>query len=317
MKTLEEKNIIKEIVFKCLGTTINVRIVVNQQQSIANAKNDLFEIQEIYFKTEKTFSRFDPESELSWFNSNLNQYKKTSSEMLSVSKKVLKCYKETGGFFDPRIIEALEKTGYDKNFDDISNYDLSIENEIVEIKRDLVEDILIDDEKLYFAARMDFSGIVKGYITDRVSDFLSQKGWRNFLVDSGGDIFFAGKDEENNPWYVDLEGFSHEKMMFALSDMAIATSGIGKRKWEKNGKRFHHLVNPKNPNDFSFDLKSVTVIAKTTEQADVWAKTLFLMGKDDAIKYAKEKEIACVILDYKGSVWISSIIKKYLYEKKL
>jgi thiamine biosynthesis lipoprotein len=94
----------------------------------------------------------------------------------------------------------------------------------------------------------------------------------------------------------------------------LATSGISKRKWEIAGQKFHHLINPKEPENFLFELKTVTVILSTTEEADVWAKCLFLMGKEGAIIYARENDMAAIILDYRGSAWISPKAKEFLYK---
>jgi thiamine biosynthesis lipoprotein len=111
-----------------------------------------------------------------------------------------------------------------------------------------------------------------------------------------------------------VEGIPHEKMMFAISENGLATSGISKRKWEIDGKKFHHLINPKKPRNFLFDLKTVTVISGTTQDADVWAKSLFLMGKKSAMIYARENNLAALILDYRGSAWISPKAKEFLYQ---
>jgi thiamine biosynthesis lipoprotein ApbE len=72
------------------------------------------------------------------------------------------------------------------------------------------------------------------------------------------------------------------------------------------------MINPKKPGEFSFDLKSVSVIAGSTTEADVWAKTIFLMGREGGMLYAREHDIAAVILDYRGSAWISPKAKEFI-----
>jgi thiamine biosynthesis lipoprotein len=177
----------------------------------------------------------------------------------------------------------------------------------------LSDDLKVKGDAIFLGARMDFSGIAKGYITDQIVEFLTKQQWKNFLVDSGGDIFMRGVDEENNPWTVNVEGIDEKKLMFALSNKAIATSGIGKRRWEIEGKRMHHIINPRKPAIFSFDLKSVSIIADSTVDADVWAKTIFLMGKEDGMLYAREHSIAAVVLDSRGSAWISPKAKEFVH----
>ena len=54
----------------------------------------------------------------------------------------------------------------------------------------------------------------------------------------------------------------------------------------------------------------MTVVAKTCEEADVWAKVLFLMGKDKGLKFGEERKIKSLFLDYRGNVTVSSKIKE-------
>ncbi|MCX6762162.1 MAG: FAD:protein FMN transferase, partial [Candidatus Moranbacteria bacterium] len=86
-----------------------------------------------------------------------------------------------------------------------------------------------------------------------------------------------------------------------------------RKKWQIEGKNFHHLVNPKNPNEFSYEIRTVSVIAENTENADGRAKTLVLMGKEEGFKFAKKNKIAAIFLDYKGNIFISPEAKKYIH----
>jgi thiamine biosynthesis lipoprotein len=307
---------IERLEFKKLGTTIDVQIVIENSEELLKAKGDIVVIEKLYDDTHKRFSRFDDKSELSLINSQLNKWQNVSTEMIEVANLMLDFYEKTQGYVDPRIISTLENAGYNKDFDSI---DIAKGNvgKLESISNSLGEDLKVVAEKIYFSRPMDFAGIVKGYVNDKASEYLMSQGWRNFLVDSGGDMFFKGNDEKGNVWTIDIEGISSKKLMFELSDMAVATSGIGKRKWERNGKRYHHIIHPKNSDFFSFDLQSVSVVAEKTIQADVLAKTLFLLGKDQGKKYAKENEIACVILEYNGRAWMSPSVSKYLSNKSI
>lgn len=300
--------------FKALGTDIDVQIVVSCRQEESPAESDLLEVESRCRQWEKKFSRFDSGSELCQLNANLGKPETASLEMIAICELALEYHKKSQGYFDPRIIGTLENIGYSNDFKDIEIMDAVGESGKNVYKKNLDQDLKIIDGKVEFSQRMDFSGIVKGWIADQISDFLKNKKWKNHLVDCGGDMFFAGKDEAANPWYIDIEGISHEKLLLALSDVGIATTGIGKRKWEKNGLRFHHLINPKDPTSFSFDLKSVTVIAKCVLDADVWAKTLFLMGWEKGREFAKENNLPCVMLSYNGNAWISPAVREYLFK---
>lgn len=301
--------------FKKFGTEIDFQIIVSDESEKSRAEKSLTEAEKKCDVFEKIFSRFDAESEISHFNNNLGKKIKASPLMLEVAKLVIKSHAESDGYFDPRILDTLESVGYDKDFSEILSGSKLKKNSFQHNKTELKKDLIISVDGLIFNKKMDFSGIVKGFVVDEISNFFRSSGWKNFCVDCGGDMFFEGRDKKSDSWYIDVEGIAFESLMLELSGKGIATSGIGKRKWEIDGKRFHHLIDPQEPSNFSFDLKSVTVIDDLTQRADVSAKSIFLMGKEKGFEFAEKKKIPCVILDYKGNALVSSEIKKYLYKK--
>jgi thiamine biosynthesis lipoprotein len=312
----DDVEIFSEIVsieFEALGTEIELRLVVDEKSQIDQAGKDLEKAREMYGYFTKIFSRFDQESELSILNNELGNFNVASDYILEAVNDCLKFNKNTSGIFDPRIIETLEAVGYKNDFKK-GDFILADNGGKSDKTIPLSDDLKIKGRKIFFGVRIDLSGMAKGFITDKISNFLLEKGWKNFLIDSGGDMFLSGLDQDEDVWRIDVDGIPYEKMMLALSNKGLATSGISKRKWEIDGQKFHHLINPKEPENFSFDLKTVTVISDTTENADVWAKCLFLMGKESAIMYARENNMAAIILDYRGSAWISPSAKEYLYK---
>ena len=79
---------------------------------------------------------------------------------------------------------------------------------------------------------------------------------------------------------------------------------------------YHHLINPKHPNVFSFDILSVTTLAETAERADFIAKTLFLMGIKDGYAYAKKHSVPALFVENKtASPHISPAMRKYILTK--
>ncbi|MFA7319381.1 MAG: FAD:protein FMN transferase [Parcubacteria group bacterium] len=303
---MAEKTFEKE--WRALGTDIYLQIIGDIRQK-SEMEKIFLEVSDIYKRQEKIFSRFDKESELSKINSHLGKFFDGSSDILRVAEKSLDYFKESDGLFDPRILETLEKIGYDRSFskEDFSSDGIAA---IIEVeKADLKNDLVVENGRMKFLKRLDFSGIAKGYITDRVVDFLQLQGFRNFLIDSGGDMFAAGKNSLGNDWGIALEGSHNEdETLVEISDAAVATSGNVRRNWQKGEKKIHHLIDPRRPNDFSFALQSVTVVEKSTERADVWAKVLFLSGLEKGIEKAREKKITAFFLEQDGNV-IKSVKK--------
>ena len=299
---------IEPLEFSGMGTDLKVLIVVKNIDEARQAKADLAAAKKEYAHLEKIFNRFDPASELTRLNRSLNELVSASDDLLIVAKKSLGYFKQTKGLFDPRIINHLEAAGYARDFKK-NDFAPVVQENTENTLEELASDLEIIKEKIRFSRRMDFSGIVKGYATDKIAGMLKEKGWRNFLVDSGGDIFAAGRPPESEKWNIAIEGIDEEKIKLAISDKAVATSGISRRKWERKGKRFHHLIHPKQPTEFSFNLRTVSVIADSAEEADVLAKVLFIQGEDERKKFAENQNIPAIFLYYSARIWISSSAK--------
>jgi thiamine biosynthesis lipoprotein len=310
MKSLLKKD------FSAMGTNISVEVVLDSAKSKENVRKSLNEVENIFRNLEKIFSRFDPKSELSKINARLNQELDMSEPMADVLKLSLKFNELFEGFFDPRIIKILEKIGYDKDFRK-NNFNISEEKEIIpeKIEPQLKNDLILnfENKKATVKKRIDLAGIVKGYAVDQASEYLKTSGLENFIVEAGGDMYASGKNEENNFWTIDIEGLPKEKIILKLKDEGVATSGISRKRWTAGKQKFHHLINPKNPEHFDFELKSVTVIGKNTTESDAQAKSLFLMGKEKGMEFANKNNLKVLFLDYKGNAYLSQKIKEDLY----
>jgi thiamine biosynthesis lipoprotein len=81
---------------------------------------------------------------------------------------------------------------------------------------------------------------------------------------------------------------------------AIATSGRDRRRWRRDGREQHHLIDPETGAPAETDLLRVTVVASDTVEAEVWAKALFLAGEDAGVAEADERELPSVFVSAEG-----------------
>lgn len=275
---------------------------------------------DLCFEKIRIFSRFDPESELSRLNARLGAFMSASPDMLAVARHALSFYRESNGLFDPRILSVLNALGYSEDFSHTSSRDVPEPKIVPTRSAPLRRDLKIWGEMIRFDVPMDFSGISKGYILDAMAHHIEADGWKHFLVDAGGDMVAHGLNREEIPWRVDVERIPETELLLSLSNKALATSGITRRHWHSlEGDRYHHLIHPKRPYDFSFDLLSVTAVSKSAERADFLAKTLFLMGKKRGLASAIRYSIPAVFVENEDMPrWHASAeMKKYLaHEKK-
>jgi thiamine biosynthesis lipoprotein len=133
--------------------------------------------------------------------------------------------------------------------------------------------------------RIDLGGIAKGSAIDVAAASLKADGFTSALINAGGDLYAMGA-KADGPWMVGIRnprGARHEAIgRLPLRDRAITTSGDYEKMVEIDGKRYHHIINPRTgrPADQCI---SVTVIAPAAETADTLSTALFVLGPKDGL----------------------------------
>lgn len=229
------------------GDKINVLIYNYESRN----KNILEEAYQEALRLQKIFNFFDEESELSKLNK--KKKLKVSKELLEVIKKSIKLSKLTKGTYDVALGRNIleRKNGLEESPVNNSYKDIKIRGNQIELKTDLA---------------IDLGSIAKGYITDRIGNFLRNSGIEEFLIDSRGDILLSGRNYHvlgvQNPRNPE-ENITKIK----LRNISVATSGDYKQFYGNFKKS--HLLN-------AGEVISVTVISKKLEDADAIATALFV-----------------------------------------
>ncbi len=134
--------------------------------------------------------------------------------------------------------------------------------------------------------RIDLGGIAKGHSVDRGIEILRKAGITRAMVNSGGDTRILG-DRFGKPWVVGVRDPDHEGKVFLrlpLADTAFSTSGDYERYFDEDGKRFHHIIDPRT-GDSARKCRSVTVISGTATRTDALTKSVFIMGPEEGIAF--------------------------------
>jgi thiamine biosynthesis lipoprotein len=134
--------------------------------------------------------------------------------------------------------------------------------------------------------RIDLGGIAKGHSVDKGIEILRKLGVTRAMVNAGGDTRIIG-DRFGRPWVVGVRDPDHEGKTFLklpLTDTAFSTSGDYERYFDEDGKRYHHIIDPKT-GDSARKVRSVTIIAPTATRTDALTKSVFIMGAEEGIKF--------------------------------
>lgn len=139
---------------------------------------------------------------------------------------------------------------------------------------------------------LDLGGVAKGYAVDRAVETLrASPGVRGALVAAGGDIRAFGRGPRRGAWTV---GLAHPRApdavaaRFPLADGAISTSGDDQRAFERDGVRYHHILDPKTGMPARASV-SATVFAPTGTEADALATAAFVLGPEAGKRLLAER----------------------------
>ncbi|MBO1518464.1 FAD:protein FMN transferase [Oceanisphaera pacifica] len=184
----------------------------------------------------------------------------------------------------------------------------------------------VDGQYLYKAIPelyVDLSSIAKGFGVDVVSEYLSEQGLTNHLVEIGGELRLSGHNGHNKLWTVAVEkphnsdNRSDElvQQVLVAGNNSVATSGDYRNYYEVDGQRLSHTIDPKTGQPITHNLASVTVIHPSCMIADGLATALTVMGPEQALAFAKQHELAVYLLtktDDGFKVDMTHAFKKYI-----
>jgi FAD:protein FMN transferase len=152
--------------------------------------------------------------------------------------------------------------------------------------------------------RIDLGGIGKGHAVDRGIAILQSMGIGHALVAAGGDSRIIG-DRFGDPWIVGIRHPDDNNKVIAkipLVDTAISTSGDYERFFDENGKRYHHILDPRTGQPAS-KVRSATVLASTATRSDGLSKTAFVLGPERAMEiYSRLDDVDAVLVTPDGQV---------------
>ena len=138
-------------------------------------------------------------------------------------------------------------------------------------------------------AALDLGGIAKGWIADELTVLLVRQGVSTFVVNLGGNVVAHGLKPDGAPWKVGLQNpFERGAVVgaVALSDASAVTSGTYERGFEKDGVRYHHILDPRTGFPVETDAAGVTVIARRSIDAEGFSTTLLAMGIERGLAFA-------------------------------
>jgi thiamine biosynthesis lipoprotein len=157
-------------------------------------------------------------------------------------------------------------------------------------------DVVLDDAARsvflqHAGMEIDLGAIAKGYIADVVRDFLLAEQVPQGLINLGGNVQTLGASGQEG-WGIGLKKpFAAEDALLGVihvSNKSVVTSGIYERYFELDGRRYHHILDPKTGYPLDNELQSVTVISEDSIDGDIYTTLLYGMGIEKSLEYLQD-----------------------------
>lgn len=152
--------------------------------------------------------------------------------------------------------------------------------------------------------------IAKGYIADRMKEFLLSKGIKSAILNLGGNVLLVGSKPDKSDFRLDLEGPRTAGSPVApleVSDVSVVTSGIYQRNFTQDGVFYHHILDTKTGYPADSGVFSVTIISPTSVQGDALSTTLLVLGVEKGLeKIESLPECEALFVTTDGQLYYSS-----------
>ena len=165
---------------------------------------------------------------------------------------------------------------------------------------------------------IDLGGIAKGYIADRVKEYLVNRGVRYAILSFGGNIVAIGSEKpDRTPWKVgiqDIDKPTGEHMLISLNKGgSTVTSGTYERGFDLDGVRYHHLLSTETGWPVQNELASVTIFSESSMEGDALSTTAFVLGTAKGLELIESLEgTEAVFIARDRTVTCSSGAEAYL-----
>lgn len=287
-----------------LGT--HVRLVVSSKYSGRIVDSIFDELRRIDLK----FNPYDSRSKIYQLNHSNGEWIEVDDEILFVLKKSLYYAELTGGAFDFTLGRLIKLWGFDS---ENSEKRVPSRDEIEEaLKHVGYEKVNVSGNKVKLenGVWLDFGGIVKGYAIDRAVQIAKKIDPKaTGFIDAGGDIGIIGPKFGGADWIVgirDPRGESQQDTIgiIYLKEGSVATSGDYERFFVLNGKRYHHILNPRTGYPAE-GIISATVIADSCIDADALSTAIFNLGLEYSLIYVPRYGGQIFIVDENQKIYKS------------
>ena len=303
--------------FRAMGCEVEI-IVVGPEDLVDEGRRHVARL-------ELLWSRFLADSEVNRLNAHAGVPVEVSAETRLLVRCGIEAWRATGGAFDPTMLDAIVRAGYDRSFDDLD----PIDRMAWEATGDLLPgyppaplaiatpgctDIEVTTRTVRLPRGIGFDpgGIGKGLAADLVACGLMASGASGVCVNIGGDLRVIGESPSGSGWTIAVEHPWTEEPVatIGLRHGAVATSSVLRRVWSQGGAARHHLLDPSTGEPTRSDLALASVITAEAWLAEAHAKAVLVRGSGRSSDLLDEASAALAVT-HSGAILHSETLPRF------
>lgn len=149
--------------------------------------------------------------------------------------------------------------------------------------------------------QIDPGAIAKGYIADRLKEFLQENGVESAIIDLGGNVLCVGGKPDGTPFRIGIRrpfsDASDSMAVLEVVDRSVVTSGVYERCFEEDGVFYHHLLDPETGYPCDSGLLSVTILSDSSMEGDALSTACFVLGLEKGMELAVSAGVEAIFID--------------------
>ena len=266
-------------------TVVNITADKKHQKEISEAFSMCQDFETI-------FSRTNNKSEL--YNINKGNITSPSADIEEVLDFSLSVSRLTDGAFDITVAPLVDLWDVNKRTSPPSQAEIESAKEKVGYEKVSLSPFSLGETAL------DMGAVAKGYIADRITDYFRENGIEDAIIDLGGNVSLIG---EHTVGIRDPENPDELFAAITLRDKSAVTSGAYQRYFEYEGKRYHHIIDPRSGECADSGISSVTVISPSSMTADALSTSIYILGEKALSLCNNFPETDAIIIKEDGEVF--------------
>lgn len=297
----------------CFDTIISIAIYDSDRQKAENLANESIEM---CYEYEELFSSTISTSDISKINDAGGKSVNVNEKTAELINKSLHYSEISDGLFDISVESVTKLWDFHEGANNIPNEDIISQAQ----KHVNYKNIHVADNKTVTLsdadAQIEAGGLAKGYIADKIAEYLLKQNVHGALINMGGDLRVIGCPSDKNSFSIGInDPSSSGTPLFPIyiTDASVATSGTYERSFTVGDKLYHHILDPKTGYPCNTDLVQATVITDSSIKADALATICILKGCEDAQSLIESLDnTEAVLITKSGDTRYSSGMNKYL-----